>query len=155
MLCLASNHLNPYLMPSYSFEHVQAMVAAFERQEISAEDWTHEAHLLVAAWYAYHESVEEAILRMKSGIILLNHSHGNRNTLERGYHETLTIFWVLYLVKILKEITTQYPLDHLFNALLAHPEVHSQAPLAYYTQDQLFSQHARVRWVEPNVKALA
>ena len=141
-------------MSTYSFARVSEMVEAFERQEISAQEWTHQAHLLVAAWYAYHESVEEAILRMKSGIILLNHSHGNRNTLERGYHETLTIFWVLYLVKIIREISLRAPEDHIFNALLAHPDVHAQAPLSYYTKDKLFSTHARVRWVEPDLRNL-
>lgn len=70
-----------------------SLIEKFNQHILPKEEWTHEAHLRVALWYIHTYELDDAVCRLKAGIILLNHFHGTENTNRSGYHETLTIFW--------------------------------------------------------------
>jgi len=73
---------------------VTDLVARFEDTSLPSAAWTHRAHLTVALWYAHHHSPTQALDRMRTGILRLNAAHGVPTTSTRGYHETITRFYM-------------------------------------------------------------
>ena len=69
-------------------------IARFEAGTLSKEEWTHEAHLRMAAWYVAEYPPIEAGVRIRTGIRHLNECLGGANTEDAGFHETLTEFWI-------------------------------------------------------------
>ena len=69
-------------------------IRRFEAGSLTKEEWTHAAHLRMAAWYVSRFSVEEAGVRIRVGIRHLNECLGGENTEDAGFHETLTEFWI-------------------------------------------------------------
>ena len=76
-------------------EEVKSLVGAFEERTLTKAEWTHAAHLTVGLCYClnYHFAIAKNL--MSDGIYLLNDAHGTLNTDSSGYHETLTMFWLL------------------------------------------------------------
>src|SRR3712207_3135297 len=77
--------------------HVPPLVARFEDCTLPQEAWTHQAHLTVGLWYASSMPYEPALAAMREGIQRLNVAHGVPTTPTRGYHETITRFYMLVL----------------------------------------------------------
>lgn len=71
-----------------------SLIKKFEDCTATSEEWTHAAHLTAALWYLTHYDFDEALDKMRNGILKLNEAHGTPNTPTRGYHETLTVFWM-------------------------------------------------------------
>ena len=76
---------------------VPRLVARFEDCTLPKEEWTHRAHLTVGLWYATRLPYEAALGAMRDGILRLNQAHGVPTTPTRGYHETITRFYLLVL----------------------------------------------------------
>ena len=74
-------------------EDILNLIEGFKSRTLPAAQWTHEAHLITGLWFNYTYSELEAICFLRSGIISYNISSGGENTSEKGYHETLTLFW--------------------------------------------------------------
>src|ERR1700730_353768 len=93
-------------MPTNGFEswdEVVLLVSQFESGELPHARWTHREHLTVAFWYVSRLEEAAALDRIREGILFLNGCHGTPNTDTRGYHETLTRFWIGIVAKFLKE----------------------------------------------------
>jgi hypothetical protein len=73
---------------------IEALINGFTSQTLPLIAWTHEAHLTVALWFLYHYSQAEATCLIRSGIIVYNKASGGENTPQKGYHETITLFWI-------------------------------------------------------------
>lgn len=69
-------------------------IRRFEAGTLTKEEWTHAAHLRMAAWYVFHYPPVEAGVRIRVGIRHLNECLGGVNTEDAGFHETLTEFWI-------------------------------------------------------------
>jgi len=69
-------------------------IRRFEAGTLTKKEWTHEAHLKMAAWYVFNYPPIEAGVRIRVGIRHLNECLGGKNTESAGYHETLTEFWI-------------------------------------------------------------
>ncbi len=130
------------------------LVDAFERLSLPLAEWTHEAHLSVGLWYLYHYNEDEALCRLRVGIISYNNATGVPNTSNRGYHETLTLFWVKILNKFLQKLGQQDSFECTLRALLDSPYASKKLPFEYYTEELLFSVEARGRWVAPDLRGL-
>jgi hypothetical protein len=129
------------------------LVRGFDDRTLPHERWTHAAHLTVALWYLLQYDWPEAVARVRTGIKRLNEAHGVVTTRERGYHETLTLFWLRHVRAFLeRDYNEARPLVPLANELIARAD--RQLPLAYYTRELLFSWEARLGWVEPDLKPL-
>jgi hypothetical protein len=74
---------------------VKSLVRAFEERTLSKAEWTHAAHLTVGLYYCLNCPFALAVNWMRDGIHWLNDAHGTPNSDTSGYHETLTIFWLL------------------------------------------------------------
>ncbi|MEP6924094.1 MAG: hypothetical protein ABI954_06495 [Pyrinomonadaceae bacterium] len=131
-------------------EEVIELIKKFEDSAVTATEWTHGAHLTVALFYAVNHDFETALGKMRAGIFKLNAAHGTPNTPTRGYHETLTVFWLLTISEFLEKTKERDSLSKLANHLIETCG-DSGLPLKFYSRDVLFSPAARANYIEPNL----
>lgn len=125
----------------------------FTTQGLSHAEWNHQTHVRTAYLHVSRWSVDEAHLRMRAGIIRLNHRHGLVESPERGYFETLTRVW-LVLVRAAAERCAPRPSSSL-DLLERCPELLDRTlPLRHYTRELLMSTHARAVFVAPDLLPL-
>ena len=140
--------------PTYrTAEEVRGVVRGFESCRLPHAEWTHAAHLTVALWYLLHHDWDDAVDLVRAGIKRYNEAAGIPLTRTRGYHETLTLFWLRHVRCFL---ATGYnegrQLPDLANELVNASD--KNLPLEHYSRELLFSWEARLRWVEPDLKPL-
>ena len=148
---MSATHVAP---PHYEeASEVESLVRRFESCALPFAEWTHAAHLTVALWYLLHHEWPEAVSLVREGIQRYNHAHGVPTTRERGYHETLTIFWMRHVRAFLADSFNEgRSLVRLANELIEGADKH--LPLRHYTRELLFSWEARLGWVEPDLEPL-
>lgn len=133
-----------------SEEEIDQFLAAFEAGTISKVEWTHKAHLAVAGAYVWSDP-DSALPQLRLGILLLNRCHQTRNSIDSGYHETLTVFWVSIVREFCKRRRT-------FGRLSVINELMETQPAGLFRQfygfDVIQSRRARERWVEPDIQTL-
>ena len=134
-------------------EDIASLIEGFKSRTLPAAHWTHEAHLITGLWFNYNYSELEAICFLRSGIISYNISSGGENTPEKGYHETLTLFWCRILNNFVKK-NEGLTLVDLCDKFLKSEWSSKELPLEYYTREVLFSLQARAIWVPPNLRNL-
>lgn len=130
---------------------IKELVKAFEERTLSKTDWTHAAHLTVGLYYCLNYPFALAKNLMRDGILRLNDAHGTPNTETNGYHETLTVFWLL----IIEEHIGKAPyasMAQLANRLIA--ECDAQLPFRFYSRGTLFSERSRAHFIEPEIQKL-
>ena len=143
----------PMLAPYGSEGDIEAVVSAFESCTLPGSQWTHAAHLTVAAWYLGRHSGQEATARIRTGIRRYNAARGIVSTTTGGYHETMTLFWTCIASKYLMLADPYRPLVDLVNGLIDEHR-NKNLILEYYSRDLLFSRQARFSWVEPDLKPI-
>src|SRR5258707_1915059 len=72
---------------------LQRFVEAWKAGRLPKAEWTHAAHVAMAAYFAFDHAADATFAIMKAGILNHNTSVGTPNTEDNGYHETLTRFW--------------------------------------------------------------
>ena len=131
------------------------LVAHFEACTLPKEEWTHQAHLTVGLWYASRLPYEQALVAVREGILRLNAAHGVPTTPTRGYHETITRFYVRMLCDyVANEEGRTAGSWALRVARLLSRYGDRELPLRHYTKDLLMSPEARFGWVEPDLLPL-
>ena len=125
------------------------LTRALERGEIANEGFHHVSHLHVAWVYlAESASVQQAADKMRDTLRRFTHSVGA----PQKYHETITLFWVHLLGKA-RAVSRGKPLEDVVHA---NPQLlEKNFPLNYYSANRLFSDEARVSWLEPDLKPLS
>ncbi|MBT8220922.1 MAG: hypothetical protein KJP00_13915 [Bacteroidia bacterium] len=134
-------------------EQIEQVAYQFDQCTLPEKEWTHQAHLIVSAWNLYKLEYNQAVLKLKLGIARYNESLGNQNTIEHGYHETLTLFWTWAIAGYLDRMCEQNPYQYI-NDLIRSPFGDKYLPFFFYSEDLLFSAKARVMWVEPDMHDL-
>jgi hypothetical protein len=127
---------------------IKAVVHGFESCRSGKGEFKHRDHLTVALWYLSVTSLEEAIDRMRAGLLrFLDHNGVDR----KRYNETLTVFWIEMVWRTLNEIEPQTSLVEKCNRVI---EALQNPGLAfeYYSEELVGSDDARQRWVEPDLK---
>jgi hypothetical protein len=132
---------------------VEHVVAGFRDGTLSQPEWTHRAHLTVALWHATHHDAAEALDLVRAGILRLNAAHGVPNTPTRGYHETITRFYMHVVRHFVEQDGREGDWAERANRLLARFG-HRELPLRHYSEARLKSAEARAGWVEPDLRAL-
>jgi len=136
-----------------SDDDVEGLVKAFEACTLPKPQWTHQAHLTVAAWYLTRHSGQDAATLIRSGIKRYNAANGVVPTPTGGYHETMTLFWTCIASKYLLLADRDRPIADLVNGLIDKCG-DKNLPFEYYSRDVLFSRQARFSWVEPDLKPI-
>ncbi len=130
-----------------------SLVEKFTQAILPKSEWTHDAHLTVALHYLHTYEFDDAVCRLKSGIILLNHFHGTENTDRSGYHETLTIFWSK-VISIYMELNQSYLLEELIDKFLASPLANKELPFKFYSKREILTSPYRAVYHEPTLQKL-
>jgi len=128
--------------------HVQALCDA----TLPKARWTHAGHLAATAGLLLLRP-ELPLERELPGLILrLNDSHGVPNSDSRGYHATITLFFLAALRDALARDDAALPAHARVNALLAGPLGGGKRVMApYWSEAVLFSVPARRGWVAPDL----
>lgn len=123
----------------------------FTHQQISRDEWNHSLHIRTAFLHVCRFDLDEAHLRMRAGIIRLNHAHGVGEGVARGYSETLTRVWLI-LVQAQSCLGTPASSDELPE--MCPDLMDRELPLKHYSRELLYSPRARSIFVEPDLKPL-
>ena len=128
---------------------LEDFVGNWERGTLDRSQWTHAAHVAVAARYAYLLAPEDAFEAMRSGILHFNASVGTSNTDSSGYHETLTRFWC----QTIGDFVRRGNFAAVHTAVCrAVEEYGNQRDLhrTFYDYDVVADPRARKEWVRPH-----
>jgi hypothetical protein len=123
------------------------LTRALERGEM--KDFRHASHLHVAWVYlAESASVQQAANKMRHTLRRFAAAAGK----PEKYHETITLFWV----HLLSGVYAASRGERLEDIVHANPQLlEKNFSLTYYSAERLFSDEARISWVEPDLKPLS
>jgi hypothetical protein len=132
--------------------HVQGLLDA----TLPKARWTHEGHIAATAGLMLLHPAVELERDLRGLIMRLNDSHGVPNSDTRGYHETITRFFLLALRDALAKDDGAAPAYRRVNALLDGGALGSgkRALAPYWSEGVLFSAEARRGWVAPDIAPL-
>lgn len=139
--------------PYEALAEIERLVTAFLDCTLPCAEWTHRAHLTVGLWHAREFPPDEALVKMREGILRYNVTCQVPTTPTRGYHETITRFYMTVLGRHLAELADQSDWTAVTNRAI---ELYGarEFPFEYYTRERLMSSEARADWVEPDLRPL-
>ena len=124
------------------------VVGKFEHCEFRLEEFTHARHVTVAAWYLCNLRPDEALKRMRSGLVRFIEHHGRH-----GYHETITRFWMERIGLCIAQMPADMSVRQKVNEVVELSQC-KDVLFEHYTRDRVLSERAKREWVEPDVKAI-
>ena len=127
---------------------VHGLVRGFEKCTIDPAQFKHYQHLAVALWYVVHYPYSEASEKMRSGIQKLAAAYG-----KMGYHETITMFWLMRVRDFAATADPTEPICELANRLAAK-YADKNVINEHYSAELLATPEAKSGWVPPDLKAL-
>ena len=130
----------------------QDFLQAFENCTLPFERWKHRAHLKVAYRYLRELPYEQALAKARMNIKRYNAATSTPETLERGYHETITVAWMKLIEFTLREYGPAATADEFLDA--QEQLLNRKALRFFYTRDHLISWRAKAEWVEPDLVPL-
>ncbi|NNE99394.1 MAG: hypothetical protein HKN25_10285 [Pyrinomonadaceae bacterium] len=133
-----------------SEKEILAVIEKFESCSIERGTWGHPEHLIVAYHYASKNDFETALSKMRDGIFILLKSFKVDLTKEMPYHETLTVFWMRTIFEFAKD-NSGFSVETI-NKMIE--KFDKNYPGEFYTHEHLFSEEARAKFVEPDVKRI-
>jgi hypothetical protein len=137
-------------MPWPTEAELSNLVRGFGDRTLPASEWTHLAHLAVGTWHVRQFGAEEALSRLRFGILRLNEAHGTPNSDSRGYHETITRAYVGLIHHFLESYPAETSAAECVHALLASPLAQREALYTHYSKERLLSVVARRGWLAPD-----
>lgn len=132
---------------------INGLVFTFTQKTLPKSEWTHAAHIVVALWHNWHFEFDEAFTMVKRKIIAYNEAVGTPNTESSGYHETLTMFWMILTSNHLR-IKEFQSLEEACSTFLESTDALKTIPLEYYSKELLFSKIARRKWVRSDLQQI-
>ncbi len=124
----------------------------FEAAAIPREEWRHRDHIRAAYLYLRRHPLDEATGRIRASIQKLNAAHQTPETLERGYHETITQAWMRLVHCALCQFGPRATADAFLDE--QSQLLSKRALLLFYSRDRLMSAEAKARFVEPDLAPL-
>jgi len=124
---------------------IDEMVEQFEECRLPYEQWTHRAHLAVAVAYLSRMPLADAIDHARDAIQRYNIRCGD----PAGYHETLTLLFLRWVDRRLREGGTAV---EVVDEMARTSDM--QRVLEHYSPRRLWSAEARAGWVEPDLLPL-
>jgi hypothetical protein len=140
-------------MGNYTEKQLEDIVQGFLKRTLDKSLWTHEAHIVTAIWHLQNYAKEDALCRLRSGIIAYNLSVGGENTGDKGYHETMTVFWWEVIRQFLEKNPGQ-TYAAACTIFLQSPMADRSFPFEFYSREHLLSALARSVYVVPDKKKI-
>lgn len=128
----------------------QEVAEGVDALEWPKERFDHRGHLAAGAWWC-HVHGSAAIDHARTTIRRFNEANGGENTDTAGYHETLTIYYLAALARLVADET---PDRDWFEENVDDASVEQNAPLQYWSEAVLMGTEARRQWVAPDRRAL-
>lgn len=142
--------------PIYSStEAILRRVEAFRAFALPKEQWDHFAHLTIGHHYVTTYGAPSALLRLRGDIRCYNDACGVPNSDLRGYHETITAFYVRTIARYLDQVPASTPLIEQVHGLLNDPLGSKAIAFEFWSKDLLLSVEARRDWVAPDRRPIA
>ena len=119
---------------------------SIESCELFVSEFDHRAHLRLAYIYLLESDPETAFERIRKAITnILNHNDVD----PAKYHETITKAWVLAVQLFMRRSGTVQSSEHFIE--LNPRLLDSKIMLTHYSEEHLFSDEARMAFVEPDL----
>src|SRR5436305_2102248 len=127
-------------------------LAEYEALTWPEAEWHHREHVRLAYLYLRQLPFDAAMQKVRASLQAYNAKHNVPETLERGYHETLTFGWM----KLVECALLEYGPSETADAFLdKHTQLLSRrALLLFYSRDRLMSWDAKRVFVEPDLAPL-
>ncbi|MDZ7638834.1 MAG: hypothetical protein U5J83_11395 [Bryobacterales bacterium] len=133
-----------------SEQELNGFLVKFLGCRLPVQEWTHRAHLSVAALLVEEHGRTEALRTLRTAISNYNESTGGTNSETAGYLETLTVFWIDRVAALMERLPGEWErLDRVRAVVEAYGLVR-RLDLAYYTFDAAASREARREWIPPD-----
>ena len=124
----------------------------FEDCSYPNEEWHHRQHVKVAYLYLRTLPLDAAIAKMREAIKRFNAAHKVPESIDRGYHETLTQAWMRLVHFVLCQYGPAATADEFFEL---HPELWQMKVLRlFYSKPRLMSAEAKATFVPPDITPL-
>jgi hypothetical protein len=115
-----------------------------ETATLPKPQWTHRAHVLAAVTLVRRHGAAEALARLRLAIPRYNEATGVANTDSGGYHDTITVFYVWAVDRLVSAGLST-------TAILWHPLTSFEAANSWYDPATLWSVAARRSFVPSNL----
>lgn len=125
---------------------------AFEHCTLPFEQWKHRAHLKVAYLYLRALPFDQALEKIRLNITRYNAATNTPESLERGYHETMTVAWMKLVELALQQHGPAASADEFLDA--QEYLLNRKALRFFYSRERLISWQAKAEWVEPDLTPL-
>ncbi|HTG91649.1 MAG TPA: hypothetical protein VL866_03630 [Pyrinomonadaceae bacterium] len=127
---------------------IHQVVHDFETCQTGKDDFHHEQHLVVAAYYLQSLTVEAATEKMRAALFrFLDHHQVDK----QKYNETVTVFWLEMVALELKKAPVSASLVEKCKLVTAGLN-NGKLALDFYSGKLLWSDEARARFVEPDLR---
>ena len=130
----------------------EAFLSSFEDCTLPFEQWKHRAHIKVAYLYLRRWPFAEALDRIRTSIQRYNAATHTPESLERGYHETMTVAWMRLVHFTLCEYGAAATADEFLEA--QEHLLNRKALRFFYSREQLISWRAKAEFVAPDLVPL-
>jgi hypothetical protein len=128
---------------------LHGFVAAWKAGKLPKAEWTHAAHVAMAAYFGFDHAAAATFAIMKAGILHHNTSVGTPNTEDNGYHETLTRFWSSEIGEFVRTGHFASRLGAVRAAVSAFGSDRDRFR-RFYSFDVVRDRHARREWIAPD-----
>jgi hypothetical protein len=127
-------------------------ISAFESCTFPFAEWHHRAHVKIAYLYLRRYGLESATERLRHGIRAYNAANNVPDGPDRGYHETLTQFWLHVIHTTITQYGASGTADEFFDS---HPQLSQKKNHRLFYSPGLFtSARAKVEFVPPDLAPL-
>ena len=129
-----------------------SLLRQFEDTSLPMEQWGHREHVKTAYLYLLNHSFDDAVAKMRTGLLAYNEAQNVPDELTRGYHETLTQAW-MRLVHVTLKLYGRCDTADVF--VDANSQLLSmRALLLFYSRDRILSAEAKRGFIPPDLAPL-
>ncbi len=129
-----------------------AFLKSFKDCTLPLAEWQHRAHLKVAYLMLRQYPFAEALSQIRTSIKRYNAATATPESLERGYHETVTVAWLRLVEFTLGEYGPAASADEFLDA--QEHLLNRKALRFFYSRDRIISWQAKAEFVTPDLTPL-
>ncbi|MGV3663186.1 MAG: hypothetical protein ACO1TE_23645 [Prosthecobacter sp.] len=127
-------------------------ILQFEARSYPFTEWHHRAHIKLAYLYLTRHGFDAALAKLRAGIQAYNAANNVPDEPMRGYHETVTQFWLRIVDMTVQQYGSLPTADEFFDF---HPQLSQKKNHRLFYSPGLFtSPEAKRGFVEPDITPL-